>query len=89
MPSDKVKSYEGATMKPTHNETAVDGALAVVTCLINGNRAEARALIHDDYELHQPRIIEFLAEHVAHGYTPEAWQEAILRLRNAELNGEA
>jgi len=70
-------------------ETAVDGALAIVTCLINGNRREARALIYDAYELHQPRIIEFLAEHVAQGYTPETWQEAILRLRNAEMNGEA
>lgn len=75
--------------KPTHNETAIDGALAIITCLINGNPAEARALVYDDYELHQPRIIEFLAEHVAQGYTPETWQDAILRLRKAELDGDA
>lgn len=75
--------------QPTHNEAALDGALAIVTCLINGNRREARALVCDDYELHQPRIIEVLAEHIAQGYTPEAWQEAILRLRKAELDGEA
>jgi len=75
--------------QPTHNETALDGALAIVTCLINGNRREARALVYDDYELHQPRIIEILAEHVAQGYTTETWQEAILSLRRAELDGDA
>jgi hypothetical protein len=75
--------------KHTHNEVALDGALAIVTCLVNGNRREARALVYDDYELLQPRIIEILAEHVAHGYTPETWREAILCLRKAELDGEA
>ena len=74
---------------PTYTETAVNGALAIVTCLINGDRREARALAHGEYELHQPGIIEFLAEHVAQDYTPETWREAILRLRRAELNGEA
>lgn len=75
--------------QPTHNEAALDGALAIVTCLINGNQREARALVYDDYELLQPRIIEVLAEYVAQGHTREAWQEAILRLRKAELDGEA
>jgi hypothetical protein len=75
--------------KPTYNEAVVDGALAIVTCLINGDRREARALVYDDYELHQPGIIEFLAEHVAQGYTPETWREAILGLRKAEIDGEA
>jgi len=75
--------------KPTHDEAALDGALAIVTCLINGNRREARALVYDDYELLQPSIIEVLAEHVAQGYTPETWREAILHLRKAELDGEA
>jgi hypothetical protein len=75
--------------KPTYNETAVNGALAIVTCLVNENRREARALAHGEYELHQPGIIEFLAEHVAQSYTPETWREAILRLRTAEMNGEA
>lgn len=75
--------------QPTYNETVVDGALAIVTCLVNGDRREARALIYGEYELHQPGIIEFLAEHVAQDYTPETWREAILRLRTAELNGEA
>ncbi|MFF4527053.1 hypothetical protein [Streptomyces bluensis] len=74
---------------PTYNEAVVDGALAIVTCLVNGNRSEARALAYGEYELHQPGIIEFLAEHVAQEYTPETWREAILRLRRAELNGEA
>ncbi|MFD5848322.1 hypothetical protein [Streptomyces chartreusis] len=75
--------------KPTYNETAVNGALAIVTCLVNGDRMQARGLMHDEYELHQPGIIEFLAEHVAQGYTPETWREAILGLRQAEFNGEA
>lgn len=75
--------------KPTYNEVVVDGALAIVTCFVHGDRREARSLAYGDYELHQPGIIEFLAEHVAQGYTPETWREAILNLRNAEMNGDA
>lgn len=75
--------------KPTYNEAVVDGAFAIVTCLVNGDRREARGLIYSEYELQQPGIIEFLAEHVAQGYTAETWREAILQLRTAELNGEA
>ncbi|QWA26836.1 hypothetical protein KJK32_46830 (plasmid) [Streptomyces sp. JCM17656] len=67
--------------KPTYTEAVVDGALAIVTCLVNGDRSEARALAHGEYELHQPGIIEFLAEHVAQGYTPRhgarpSWRSA-------------
>lgn len=58
-------------------DEAFNASAAMVTCMLNGDRAEARRIAYSNDVLHEDMLL-ILAEALAAGHTRETWRQAIL-----------
>jgi len=74
----QTEATTGAGMDETaRQQEAFDASTAMVTCLVNGDRAEARRIAFSNDLLHEDMLL-ILAGGLAAGHTPETWQQATL-----------
>lgn len=58
-------------------DEAFNASAAMVTCVLNGDQAEARRIAYSNDVLHEDMLL-ILAGALAAGHTHETWQQAIL-----------
>lgn len=58
-------------------DEAFNASAAMVTCILNGDQAEARNIAYSNDMLHEDMLL-ILAGALAAGHTQETWQQAIL-----------
>ncbi|WP_333757836.1 hypothetical protein [Streptomyces sp. ISBFB 2968] len=58
-------------------QEAFNAATAMVTCLLHGDREEARRIAFSNDILYADMLL-ILAEALADGHTPDTWQAALL-----------
>lgn len=61
----------------TQQREAFDASTAMVTCLVNGDHAEARRIAYSNDILYADMLL-ILAGALAAGHTSETWQRATL-----------
>lgn len=65
-------------MNKQREDEAFSAAAAMVTCMLNGDHAEARRIALSNDVLHEDMLL-VLAAAVAVEHTHETWQQAVLR----------